>query len=416
MFFNEIDIRHGFEADEFLPFFQPLVELRTGQIAGFEVLARWQHGKLGSIAPDNFIPVVEKCGLINQLTRKILEKAFAAAPLLPDSLTLAVNFSPMQLLDFRVPGIVEDTARTAGFSLRRLTVEITESALLDDLPRVKSVVREFKEMHCRLSLDDFGTGYSSLNHLQALPFDKLKIDRQFVAAMTQNRESGRIVAAMVGMGQSLGLTTVAEGVENEEQARMLIWHGCDMAQGWLYGRPVPAAEIQRMVSAAPRTLAALPLETSETDFTLGLDKLPAQRLARLQAIYDGVPAGLCFLDSSLRYASLNLQLAQINGLPIAAHMGKTVAEILPAVYPRIEPLLRRALQGETVTGIEVRMSGDTAATGQNEAGRLLLYAIHPARDPGGRVAGISCVVMDVTGQDAMAKDLLDKSKRPAKKP
>jgi len=271
-------------------------------------------------------------------------------------------------------------------------------------------------MHCRLSLDDFGTGYSSLNHLQALPFDKLKIDRQFVAAMTQNRESGRIVAAMVGMGQSLGLTTVAEGVENEEQARMLIWHGCDMAQGWLYGRPVPAAEIQRMVSAAPRTLAALPLETSESDFTLGLDKLPAQRLARLQAIYDGVPAGLCFLDSSLRYASLNLQLAQINGLPIAAHMGKTVAEILPAVYPRIEPLLRRALQGETVTGIEVRMSGDTAATGQNEAGRLLLYAIHPARDPGGRVAGISCVVMDVTGQDAMAKDLLDKSKRPAKKP
>ena len=416
MFFNEIDIRHGFEADEFLPFFQALVELRTGQIAGFEVLARWQHGKLGSIAPDNLIPMVEKCGLINQLTRKILEKAFAAAPLLPDSLTLAVNFSPMQLLDFRVPGIVEDTARTAGFSLRRLTVEITESALLDDLPRVKSVVREFKEMHCRLSLDDFGTGYSSLNHLQALPFDKLKIDRQFVAAMTQNRESGRIVAAMVGMGQSLGLTTVAEGVENEEQARMLIWHGCDMAQGWLYGRPVPAAEIQRMVSAAPRTLAALPLETSETDFTLGLDKLPAQRLARLQAIYDGVPAGLCFLDSSLRYASLNLQLAQINGLPIAAHMGKTVAEILPAVYPRIEPLLRRALQGETVTGIEVRMSGDTAATGQNEAGRLLLYAIHPARDPGGRVAGISCVVMDVTGQDAMAKDLLDKSKRPAKKP
>jgi len=408
MFFNQIDVSLGFEADEFSPSFQPLVELRTGQLVGFEILARWRHGKLGSIAPDNFIPVVEKSGLINKLTKEILEKAFAAAHLVPDSLTLAVNLSPTQLLDFAVPVLLETVAAQAGFPLNRLVIEITESALVDNLVRAKAVALELKRLGCRLALDDFGTGYSSLKHLQALPFDKLKLDNSFVAAMTQERESRKIVAAIVGLGQSLGLTTVAEGVETKEQASMLIWHGCDEGQGWLFGRPAPAEEIRQIV-AALRPARSDPMHTlTESDLTLEEERLPGQKLAQLRAIYDGIPAGLCFLDRDLRFFSLNRQLAQINGQPIAAHLGKTIAEMVPRLYQQIEPLVRHALEGSPAIGIAVQKPNDGEGAAPGEAGQRLLISCHPAWREAGEIVGVSCVVIDITGQDMLEGAFPDK--------
>jgi EAL domain-containing protein (putative c-di-GMP-specific phosphodiesterase class I) len=250
MFLDKSDVRRAFGEDEFFPFFQPLIELRTGQLAGFEALARWNHARLGAICPDAFISIVQSCGFIDTLTQRLLGKIFAAAPLLPSSLRLSINLSPLQLLDLTLPGRIAAAAEIGGFPLERLTIEMTEGALLEDLARAGEVAGELKALKCRLALDDFGTGYSSLMHLQALPFDELKLDRKFIRSMTQSRESEKIVGAVVGLGQSLELTTVAEGVETEEQANMLIDFGCDLAQGWHFGRPASAGEIPRMVSAA----------------------------------------------------------------------------------------------------------------------------------------------------------------------
>jgi EAL domain-containing protein (putative c-di-GMP-specific phosphodiesterase class I) len=249
--FDEIDVRRAFGEDEFFPLFQPLVNLQSGHLVSFEVLARWNHAQLGLIQPDAFIPMVQRSGLINTFTQMILRKAFATAPLLPPSIMLSVNLSPYQLLDFTLPGQIHAAADRGGFPLDRLTIEVTETALLDDIAHAQEVARELKAMHCRLSLDGFGTGHSNLNHLLELPFDELKVDRTFIHAMTQSQERTKIVGAVIGMGKGFGLTTVAAGVETEEQAAILNLIGCDLVQGWLYGRPAPAEEIPRMISAPP---------------------------------------------------------------------------------------------------------------------------------------------------------------------
>ncbi|MGA2350555.1 MAG: EAL domain-containing protein [Terracidiphilus sp.] len=256
MFLDYHDVCRAFGEDEFFPFYQPLVELRTRQLTGFEALARWNHSLLGAISPDAFIPIVQKSGLINTLTRKLLEKTFSAAPALPALLRLSINLSPVQLADETLPSQLAAVAQRGGFSLDRLTVEMTQSALLEDLPNAQAATAELKTMNCRLALDNFGTGHSSLFHLQALPFDELKIDRSFVHAITQNRDSRKIVAALLGLAKSMDLITVAEGVETEEQASVMNDLGCDLAQGWLFGRPASAEEIPRMVSDASGICAA----------------------------------------------------------------------------------------------------------------------------------------------------------------
>ncbi len=392
MAFNDTDVRRAFDEGEFYPVFQPMVELRTGQLAGFEMLARWTHKKLGPITPDQFIPWIEKCGLIDRLTCALLESAFASPALTESALTLAVNISPIQLLGDKLAERIVDTAAVGGFPLNRLIVEITESALLSDLGRAQDTARALKAQDCRLALDDFGTGYSSLQHLHTLPFDELKVDRSFVGSMALKRESRKIVAAVIGLGQSLGLTTVAEGVETREQANMLHWLGCDLVQGWLFGTPVTAAELPRVVAEARWDPSAAAPTTIEGGSITSSDLLPSQRLAQLQAIYDGVPVGLCLLDRNMRYVSLNKRLSQLNGVPAAGHMGRTVAEVVPHVFPLVEPFIRRALQGEPVTGVEIQKP----AAPDGSEGQTLLVSYQPARDEAGEVLGVSVAIMDIS--------------------
>ncbi|MGA2672413.1 MAG: EAL domain-containing protein [Terracidiphilus sp.] len=392
MSFDEVDIHRAFEEEEFYPFFQPLVELRTGQLAGFELLARWNHRRLGIVLPDDFIPALEKSGSINELTRQILEKGFTASSILPGTLTLAINLSPLQLLDLTLPGKIAAAAERSDFSLGRLTVEITESALLVDLPRAQSVARELKSMQCRLALDDFGTGYSSLRHLQALPFDELKVDRSFVSSMSESRESRKIVAAVVGLGRSLGLTTVAEGVETPEHANMLLWLGCDFGQGYLYSKPVPAEELSSLISRKPQPYSTPMSAPADAGPITSLEALPGQRFAQLQAIYDSAPVGLCLLDHNLRYVSLNRRLAQMNGAPVAAHLGRPITELVPDLYPRFEGFLRRALQGESIPNVEVQRPNFESGGGD----RTLMLSYQPVRDEAGEVMGVSIAVMDIS--------------------
>jgi PAS domain S-box-containing protein len=385
------DLQHALDKDEFFPVFQPIVELRTGQLTGFELLARWRHATLGVIAPEEFIPQIEAGGLSSRVTHALLEKAFAS-PLAQSALHLSINLSAHQLQDPGLPELLAACAERGRFSPKRLILEVTESALLNDVTRARAVAEELKGLGCRLALDDFGTGYSSLRHLEALPFDKLKVDRSFVSSMTEVRESRKIVAAVVGLGQSLGLITVAEGVETAAQASLLLWLGCDLAQGWLYGKPAPAEEIPRMIAAPAQVFVSAMPPVADGSSVVGLESSSAQRLAQIQAIYDGAPVGLCFLDRRMRYVGLNRRLAEMNGAPVREHLGKTVAEVIPQMWPIVEPFIRRAMQGEAVIGVEAQKP-------PREPGaepQTVLLSYQPARDEAGEVLGVSVAVMDVT--------------------
>lgn len=185
-------VRAGFMADEFVPFFQPVVTLHTGEVAGVEVLARWQHGSLGLVPPGAFIAIAEQEGLIGELTAKLIAKAFTAARVLPDPQWLAINISPHLLRDLQLPKRIQDAAEAAAFPLNRVVIEITENALMENLEDAQTISRELKARGCRLAIDDFGTGYSSLLHLQSLPFDELKVDRSFVESMAERRGAEKL--------------------------------------------------------------------------------------------------------------------------------------------------------------------------------------------------------------------------------
>ena len=389
---NYTDAVRAIENGEFTPHFQPLVDLRTGGLYGFELLARWYRPEQGWIPPDEFIPLAESDGWIDLLTRELLRKGCSALAALPGSLALSINISPVQLRNLSLPDEVQTIAAAAGFSTDRLIVEITESALADKVETARIIARAFKSMGARLALDDFGTGYSSLLHLQSLPFDELKVDRSFVGCMTEQRDSRKIVAAVVGLGQSLGLTTVAEGVETAEQAEMLRWMGCELGQGWLFGKPVPADGLtEAMEKCAQAATEHLPSSTMGGVSMGSLDGLPAQRLAQLQAVYDGAPVGLAFLDREMRYRNLNRRLANMNGRPMSEHLGRTVQEVMPEFLAQVEPFIRRALSGEAVSGVEL-----TRPPAIPNGGTTILLSYEPARDEAGEVVGVSVAISDLT--------------------
>ncbi len=389
---SQQDVFQALERGEFVPYFQPIIRLRTGQLFGFEMLARWAHPEQGLILPGDFIGSAERDGWISELTYRLLRKGLKAIAQLPGAPTLSVNISPPQLHDRNFVDQIREAAVEAEFPLDRLIFEITESALAEDMASVSATVQSLKTAGCRLALDDFGTGYSSLLHLQSLPFDELKVDRSFVGSMTQKHDSRQIVAAVVGLGQSLSLTTVAEGVETEEQAEILLWLGCELGQGWLYGKPAPAEDLESAVKrthphSPGATLNGLTGRQSATD----LEVPPLQRFAQLRAIYDGAPVGLAFIDRDMRYLSVNRRLAAINGRPMDEHLGRTVPEIIPDFYPTVKPFIERALRGEVVTGIEL----NRPTLDPKESDTIVLY-YEPAFDESGEVIGVSVVLMDVT--------------------
>lgn len=388
------NVREALDRDELEPCFQPVVELHTGRLDSFEVLARWRHPQHGLVLPENFISLADENGLIGRLMEQIMRKAFLSASVVPAPLLLAVNISPTQLHDSTLPGQIGRLAEEGGFPLDRLAIEITESGLIENLDLAQKIARELKDMGCKLSLDDFGTGYSSLRHLQALPFDVLKVDRSFVISMTNKRESRKIAAAIVGLGRSLGLITVAEGVETEEQAEMLLWLGCGMGQGWFYGRPLTADRIPEMVKAKPHVLTTALSIHGDGWVVSSLEAQPAQRLAQLQAIYDGAPVGLCFLDCNLRYVSLNRRLAEMDGMPMASYLGKTVKDVIPKAFPFYEPYLRRALLGEAIPEVEVSVPSPIAG----EPVRTALLSYQPAFDEAGEVVGVSLAAIDISAR------------------
>ncbi len=402
---DQWSLRRALENGELFPYFQPLVVLATGKLHGFEVLARWQHPSLGLISPEVFIPMAEGNGWIGELSSQVLEKAFQAIALHGKGLRLAFNISPLQLKDRSLPRHIRQIAEDAGFPLASATVEITESAIAEDMTAARGISADLKAMGCRIALDDFGTGYSSLYHLKSLPFDELKVDRSFVSSMTTERESRKIVAAVVGLGQSLGLKTIAEGIETHEQTDMLVRLGCDMGQGWHYGQPAPAEQLPSLIQLRRPRAISRGSDQGVGHSVVCSEGLPSQRLAQLQAVYDGAPVGLGFLDRNLKYVNINRRLAELHGLSIEDHYGKTLAEAIPDLYPLIEAHVKKALNGTGTCDLEIREPDS-----QGHPRRTFLVSYQPAFDEAGEVLGVSCAVKDFTARKA-AEDKLRRYER-----
>lgn len=244
----ETGIRDGMPRGEFIPHFEPQVDIASGRLVGFEMLMRWESPEYGMIPPERFIPIAEESGLIGELSLQVIRDAMEMAKAWDPSIMLAVNISPQQLKDPWFSQKLTKLLVETGFPANQLEVEITESSLFENLPLVRSIVTSLKNQGVSLSLDDFGTGYSSLSHLRALPFDRIKIDRSFIAAMRGSADSHAIVVAIVRLGESLAMPITAEGVEDEATAIELTRLGCAKGQGWHYGRAASAADTARLLA------------------------------------------------------------------------------------------------------------------------------------------------------------------------
>ncbi|MDB5759570.1 MAG: sensor-containing diguanylate cyclase/phosphodiesterase [Burkholderia sp.] len=260
----EAGLRESIQNNLFALYYQPQLD-NESRIIGVEALLRWLHPEYKHVSPSEFIPIVEETGLIYQLGRWVLETACSqlmewAREARTAHLTVAVNVSAQQ---FRHPNFVRevlDVVCESGVNPEKLKLELTETVLINDIDDAIRKMKALKDYRITFSLDDFGTGYSSLSYLRHLPLEQLKIDRSFIGRIAGNPSDAAIVHAIIGMGHTLGLAIVAEGVETEQQLEILAKHGCNAYQGFLFSKPIPAKEVSDLLrsgdAASPRCLTS----------------------------------------------------------------------------------------------------------------------------------------------------------------
>ena len=245
----ETDLRRAIALNQLELHYQPQARLSDGRLLAFEALLRWRHPVRGWVSPADFIPLAEEIGFIVPLGEWVLRSACAAAAAWPGALTVAVNVSALQLEDgARLQRAVAAALAAAGLPATRLEIEITESALAVNGGQAAEVLHALRSTGVRVSMDDFGTGYSSLSQLRSFPFDKLKLDRSFVRDLSGSAEAAAVVRAIASLGNSLGMTTTAEGVETPEQAGVVRANGYTDMQGYLVSRPVPAGAVAALIA------------------------------------------------------------------------------------------------------------------------------------------------------------------------
>ncbi len=371
-------LRQAIVTGKIYPVFQPIVRIASGSISGFEVLARWHDDELGVIPPACFIPIAESASLIAELTSYMILRACASARAWNGSFRLAFNISPLQFQCTDLASQIEEAVNESGFPLSRIQVEITESAVIDDILSARASINRLKELGVQIVLDDFGTGFSSLTRLQALPFDRIKIEGTFVRSMRNSRDSRKIVSAVIGLGQSLGMAVVAEGIETRTQLRMLTQLGCDFGQGYLFDRPVRARAVPAMMG-----LSEQPDDPSPLDLSCNL------RLAQLKAIYAGAPIALCFIDLKRRFSSANKRFAEMLGMDLKQIIGRRVDEISPHVLPYVLADLQAAVAGQRVPSRECECT-------KSDGRHIILSSVAAARDENDEVVGISVALIDIT--------------------
>ncbi len=251
----ERDLRHAISAGEFVLHYQPVIRLESRTVSGFEALIRWNHPTRGLVSPAEFIPFAEETGLITEIDEWVLETACHEAAAWPDTLAVAVNLSPAHFLSGGVVAAVSAALAEAGLAPGRLEIEITESLMIENSEATLSSLRRLRALGVSISMDDFGTGYSSLGYLRNFRFDKIKIDQSFIRELSCRADSIAIVRAVTGLCTSLGMTTIAEGVETEEQLAALSAEKCTEVQGYLFSRPRPASDVPALLSLFDPALA-----------------------------------------------------------------------------------------------------------------------------------------------------------------
>jgi EAL domain-containing protein (putative c-di-GMP-specific phosphodiesterase class I) len=238
------------ERGELLLHYQPIIDLHSGQISGAEALLRWQHPELGLVPPSSFIPVAERSGLIVPIGEWVLQEACRQGAAWQASgvgvRSISVNLSVLQFRRGNLEKTVIEALRGSGLPPRCLELEVTESVLMEERDMATSTLERLRRLGVRVAIDDFGTGYSSLGYLKHLPAGKLKLDQSLIREIDVSPRDAGVARAVIHMAQELGLTTVAEGVETAAQAQLLESYGCDAAQGYLYARPMPAAELEEL--------------------------------------------------------------------------------------------------------------------------------------------------------------------------
>jgi len=234
----ETSLRHALGQDQFQLFYQPQINIASRKVVGMEALLRWNHPTLGMIAPDQFIPLAEKTGLIVPIGEWVLREACSAATRMP-GIRMAVNLSARQFHQENLIDVIRQILDETKMPPADLELEITESALIYDVESAITTMQDLMNLNVNISLDDFGTGYSSLSYLKRFPIDTLKIDKSFINELATDPDSEVIVKTIIAMAHSLNLKVIAEGVETDQQLAMLLEQGCDEAQGYLFYRPLP---------------------------------------------------------------------------------------------------------------------------------------------------------------------------------
>ncbi len=244
--------------------FQPIVRMIDGRLHGFEALLRMRDENGDLVGPDEFIPIAEELGMMEDFGAFALRESCRIAAQWPEHLMVAVNLSPLQFESGALPALVRDALRIASLESQRLELEVTESLLLEDSRLVLDQLHALKAMGVRIALDDFGTGYSSLSYLWRFPFDKIKIDRTFIADMDKHKDVQTVLRATLAMARSMKLPVTAEGIEHEHQAAWLRRHHCHYGQGWLFGRPLPAEDVVKVIIRDRQDASGLPTSEDET--------------------------------------------------------------------------------------------------------------------------------------------------------
>ena len=266
----EEDIRRAIERGEFVPFFQPLIDLDTRELVGFEALARWRSPTRGFLEADAFIEAAERAGLVGPLTFSVVDQALKEARSWPAHLKIAVNISPVQFRDAALAEQVVKLLSVTGFPPHRLEIEITEGSLLEDRDQVLATIHSLKNVGISISLDDFGTGYASLAQVNNLPIDRIKIDKSFISTIVKSDQTAAIVGTIASLGHTLNVPITAEGVESEQIRNALKAFGCSEAQGWLFGRAVSADTVRSFLGVKGQSgavVAPTPEEGDSTRFT-----------------------------------------------------------------------------------------------------------------------------------------------------
>jgi diguanylate cyclase (GGDEF)-like protein len=299
----EDDLRHALAQDQFHVAYQPVVSAATQRIVGYEALIRWDHPTRGSISPAEFVPVAEDTGLIEAIGEWVLRTACVEAATWPKDIRVAVNVSPIQFANPSLPTVITSALAKSGIAPSRLELEITEGVFLDETASSEHMFKMLKGLGVRLALDDFGTGYSSLGYLKKAPFDKIKIDQSFVrgAAVAGNRNAA-IIKAIVTLADTLGMETTAEGVEVQDEIQLIRELGCSHIQGYVYGKPMRAAEVIKQLAAADGLATASGYRVSRS---------PRQSMIRNARIAAGD------VEGEIRIRNMSATGAMIDGIDVS---------------------------------------------------------------------------------------------------